>query len=175
MNSKTEAGADVLAPWNAMADSIANRRDECLEKGQRLAADMYRDLLSGHQSSSAAVAALIARNAELEAERKAHMSADDVLSAIEDSAICLENWGELHEARDLRRAAYTLIADRDALATENKALREAVEKAYAFLTHKDWGNWNYMEGSEIYSDIREHANLLNVALARTAAKENDDG
>lgn len=109
-----------------------------------------------------AVAALIARNAELEAENKARMSADDVLSAIEDSAICLGNWGELHEARDLRRAAYTLIAERDALAAENKSLRQALESARQTSKFEN-------------HPFRPWHKEADIALARTPAKENDDG
>lgn len=68
-----------------------------------------------------------------------------------------------------------LIARNAELEAERDALRAAAEKAHAFLTHNYWGTWTYMEGSEVYEELREHAELLSDALARTPAKENDDG
>lgn len=72
-------------------------------------------------------------------------------------------------------AVKDLIARNAELEAEREALRAAAEKAHAFLTHNYWGNWTYMEGSEVYEELREHAKLLSDALARTPAKENDDG
>lgn len=149
--------SQTTTPSGAEIDIVAVLREQ---------ADRYREAdAQPLEQCATAVAALIARNAELEAERKARMSADDVLSAIEDSAICLGNWGELHEARDLRRAAYTLIAERDALAAENKALQEALQAMVDQAVSPDFDG---APSLAVYNRATE-------ALARTAAKENDDG
>jgi len=46
----------------------------------------------------------------------------DVLATIEDAAICLENWGEIHEARDLRTAVAALLTREAALVARNAEL-----------------------------------------------------
>ena len=155
----TPSGADVLA----ILDQAAGHAEE---RGHMISADNLK-------SASTAVAALIARNAELEAERKAQMSADDVLSAIEDSAICLENWGELHEARDLRRAAYTLIADRDALAAEKLAVREVTDEMVEAALKAFYGRqWKVIKNADEPPKWMHAA--LTSALARTPANGGDD-
>ncbi len=50
---------DVLAVWTEMADSIANRRDECLGRGQFIQAEIYREMLAKHSRSMIAVNELI--------------------------------------------------------------------------------------------------------------------
>lgn len=54
MTTAREKG--VLETWDRMADSIANRRDECLERGQEFQADMYRQMLADHREARATVA-----------------------------------------------------------------------------------------------------------------------
>lgn len=175
-----DIGEESVYAW----DVVANRNFEAVAAAMNFI-----------REHGPAVAALIARNAELEAAHKAQMSADDVLSAIEDSAICLENWGELHEARDLRRAAYTLIADRDALAAENKALREAAinlvidpedpnigwrgrastDGVFA-CEHCKSEHWDCI--ALVHDDscpVPAMIEAARIALARKPAKGNDDG
>lgn len=57
-DNKTLA-VDVLAVWAEMADSIANRRDECLGRRQFIQAEIYRGMLAKHSRSMIAVAELI--------------------------------------------------------------------------------------------------------------------
>lgn len=56
---------DVLAVWVEMADSIANRRDECLGRGQFIQAEIYREMLAKHSRSMIAVGELIEAADEL--------------------------------------------------------------------------------------------------------------
>ena len=49
----------LLEAWDAMADSIANRRDDCLSRGHYTQAELYRDMIAGHREARAAVAELV--------------------------------------------------------------------------------------------------------------------
>jgi hypothetical protein len=79
------APVDVLAAWDAMEDSIANRRDECLERGQTFQADLYRGMLADHREARAAVAELIALK---EAAEYMLAGRPDELRAIQEHARC---------------------------------------------------------------------------------------
>ena len=99
----------------------------------------------------AAVAALIARNAELEAEREVAASIGRMWS----------------------KKADQYKAERDALAAENKALREAL---VMFREAKTWVASDSWDGIDQRGrELMEEADVAAcAALARTPAKENDD-
>lgn len=59
------APVDVLAVWAEMADTIATRRDECLERGKFIQAEIYREMLARHSRSMIAVAELVEALAEV--------------------------------------------------------------------------------------------------------------
>ena len=54
----------------------------------------------------------------------------DALATIEDAAICLENWGEIHEARDLRAAVAALLTREAALVARNAELERLCDSTY---------------------------------------------
>lgn len=57
-DNKTLA-VDVRSVWSEMADSIANRRDECLERGQFIQAEIYREMLAKHSRATITLDELI--------------------------------------------------------------------------------------------------------------------
>lgn len=63
--------AGVMTAWDRMADSIAGRRDECLERGQSVQVALYRDMLAGHHAAREAVRELIEADRELDAAEAA--------------------------------------------------------------------------------------------------------
>lgn len=49
-------------------------------------------------------------------------------------------------------------------ADEIERLREALSAVKEFLTHEQWGTVSYMEGSDIYDDLRAAVQIINEAL-----------
>lgn len=54
---------------------------------------------------------------------------------------------------------------------DDRRALDALDKVRAFLTDPRWGQWSYMEGSEVYDDIREA--IENIDAARAAMKERE--
>ncbi|HGM5043034.1 TPA: hypothetical protein ACKPZV_000190 [Stenotrophomonas maltophilia] len=67
----------ALAAWAEMADSIANRRDECLGRGQFIQAEIYREMLAKHSRSMITVAELIEATSLLSAQLLLHGDLED--------------------------------------------------------------------------------------------------
>lgn len=67
----------LLEAWDAMADSIANRRDDCLSRGHYTQAELYRDMIAGHREARAAVAELV------EVAKRAYAVLDNLVSTDE--------------------------------------------------------------------------------------------
>ncbi len=60
-----------------------------------------------------------------------------------------------------------LMQAETALSTANKKaekLVEALERLCPFLNNPQWGNWDYMEGSNVYTDIRNAKETVEQAI-----------
>lgn len=74
----------------------------------------------------------------------------------------------------LRASGYTIVptsaadaAEAEALRAENARLREALTKVADYLDQDGtipWGGVRYMDGSEIYADLRRHYKIARSAL-----------
>ena len=143
-----------------------------------------------------AVAALLARNAEMEAER------DGALRRANRANARVKGWeatmvvanlprricpvdggrpgeGETVEIPALTPERLTEILDRvDALAAENKALREAMETICSTNQVREFMGDDAADGYGNQGFVTrdgQYAKIARAALARTPAKENDDG
>lgn len=143
-----------------------------------------------NQRMRTAVAALIARNAELEAERNelerlcdatyvqqgadAYHHACEVLEAWQEARFVAGKdrgcEGSLCDGLSWLQSQVTKLEDdRDALAAENKALREENAHLAAFIGPGAMPNLRASLAAGL------HAGGADQPLARTPAKENDDG
>lgn len=103
----SEAAADVLPVIELQAYRLS---------AARLTAELRGHMIAELQEASTAVAALIARNAELEAKTAVQMG-------VGDGASQLYVYGDYESIK----AAQALVLRLEALAAENKALRDLVE------------------------------------------------
>ena len=65
---------DVRSVWAEMADSIATRRDTCLERGQFMQAEFYQEMLAKHSLATIAVDELIEADSEYDRARAAWLA-----------------------------------------------------------------------------------------------------
>ena len=135
--------------------------DDCISKLEY----HYRDTRAGAEMTQArtAVAALIARNAELEARIRS--ACQMIVAEIGADGPC-----------NLEDAAAKLIADRDALAAENKALKADAERwqevSRRFDGSKTSASCLTLEGLGLEpTPYRSFAENVDAAIARTPAKD----
>jgi len=83
----------------------------------------------------------------------------NVLAVMEDARLCLI--GEITSELVVEVAADSLVAAIQAV----YELIESADRAMAFMTHEQWGNCDYMDGSEVYRELREQAEDLHCAIA----------
>lgn len=127
------SGADVLAAIEKLIDRYS---DDCASDGAEglaypsVAASLSRDIVN------AAVAALIARNAELEAERDARNACIQMIYAELQHVAPWSESNDMETVDEIMCGIGLLAQSRDAIAAEVKALRETLEivKANAVKT-----------------------------------------